>query len=228
MPQLRLLATAAWSGLSLMLGASSSWAIPFTGPTSPYYLDNYGNQTIDVVQGTNVINSFPWFYDPGCTNFCEGSLAVTNVVSTNWFGSYGGSATAGQYTLSGAPTGIGWSGTPPPAGETSNLFYDGASDGTYNYTVEYSNYPPETENVIATNLNWQNPVMLFSIPGETSAAYLGITYDPNNNSLWVSGWQTDVIADYSLTGTLLSSFATRRGCLRRSWRIRGRRPKQSY
>ena len=93
MPQLRLLATAAWSGLSLMLGASSSWAIPFTGPTSPYYLDNYGNQTIDVVQGTNVINSFPWAYDPGCTNFCEGSLAVTNVVSTNWFGSYGGSAT---------------------------------------------------------------------------------------------------------------------------------------
>jgi PEP-CTERM motif len=57
-------------------------------------------------------------------------------------------------------------------------------------------------------LNWQNPVTLFSIPGVTSAAYLGITYDPNNNSLWVSGWQTDVIADYSLTGTLLSSFAT--------------------
>jgi len=153
---------------------------------------------------------------------------VTHGSLPRTYGSYGGSATAGQYTLSGTPMGTSWSGTPPPAGETANLFYDGTSDGTYNYTVEYSNYPPETENVIATDLNWQSPVTLFSIPGVTSAAYLGITYDPNNNSLWVSGWQTDVIADYSLTGTLLSSFATRRGCLRRSWRIRGRRPKQSY
>ena len=36
-----------------------------------------------------------------------------------------------------------------------------------------------------------------------------MTYDPTNNSLWISGigdW--DVIADFSLTGTLLSSFST--------------------
>jgi PEP-CTERM motif len=136
-----------------ILGASSSWAIPvFTGPTSPYYLDTLFGPTIYVVQGTNLINSFPWAYGAPCSNFCEANLAVTNVVSTNWLGSgEGGTATDGQYTLSGTPTGTSWSGTPPPAGETFNNFFDGTSDGTNNYTVEFQN-SSNTENVIATEI----------------------------------------------------------------------------
>jgi hypothetical protein len=69
-----------------LLGASSSWATPFTGPTSPYFLDDFVNRTIYVVQGATVVNSFTLAYTPGCTGFCESNLAVTNVVSTNWFG----------------------------------------------------------------------------------------------------------------------------------------------
>jgi len=65
-----------------LLGASSSWATPFTGPTSPYYLDDFGNQTIYVVHGTNVVNNFAWAYDPGCANFCEGSLAEWQTTTT--------------------------------------------------------------------------------------------------------------------------------------------------
>jgi hypothetical protein len=68
-----------------LLGPSPLWAAPFTGPISPYYLDDFGSQQIDVVQGTSVINSFAWNYGPPCAN-CEANLAVTNVVSTNWFG----------------------------------------------------------------------------------------------------------------------------------------------
>jgi hypothetical protein len=192
-----------------LLVASSSWATPvFTGPISPYYLDNDSNQTIYVVQGTSVINSFAWAYGPCASSFCEASLAVTNVVSTNWFGNRNGlsPASAGQYTLSGTPTGTNWTTTPPPSGETSNFFFDGTSDGTHNYTVEYLN-SLGTENVIETDLNWQNPVTLFSLGGG-AGTYLGVTYDPNNNSLWIGGYNTGVLADFSLTGAPLSSFAT--------------------
>jgi hypothetical protein len=112
--RLRHLAKGAGVLLAFVLFASpSSWAA-FTGPTSPYYLDDYTNQEIYVVQGTSVVNSFPWAYGPGCSQSCEGNLAVTNVVSTNWFGSgiNGPAGLAGQYTLSGTPTGTSWTNTP--------------------------------------------------------------------------------------------------------------------
>jgi hypothetical protein len=191
-----------------LLGPSASWATLVNGTTSPYYLDNAVTREIYVVQGMHVINSFPWAYSPRCiSNFCEGTLAVTNVVSTNAFASFYGSYTAGQYTLSGTPTGTNWSSTPPLSGEAYNWFLDGTSDGSHNYAVEYLN-PNGTQNVITTDLNWQHPAMLFTVSGAAPEDYLGTTCDPNNNSIWISGWNTDVIADYSMTGTLLSSFAT--------------------
>jgi hypothetical protein len=61
----------------------------------PYYIDNFNDHTIYVVQGTSVIRSFPWAYGPPCA-YCEESLAVTNVVSTNSFGKSWGCGTGGQ------------------------------------------------------------------------------------------------------------------------------------
>jgi hypothetical protein len=53
--------TAALFAATTVLGAPYSWATPvLTGPTSPYYIDNFSDHTIYVVQGTSVINSFPW------------------------------------------------------------------------------------------------------------------------------------------------------------------------
>ncbi len=37
---------------------------------------------------------------------------------------------------------------------------------------------------------------------------LGITYDKTNNSLWISGWGNTIVTDYSLSGTVISSFDT--------------------
>ena len=211
-----------------MLGASPSWANSFTGPTSPYYLSDVFDPSNDgpaslansiyIVRGTSVITNFRWSYGTYCNNSCEGTLAVTTVVSTNRVGSGEDGccfALAGQYagnsTLLNSSTGTSWTGTPPLPGEVANVFYDGTSDGTHNYTVEVASYTGTgfgPINVIATDLNWQNPVSLFTIPGATINSYSGVTYDPTNNSLWISGYDTDVIADYSLTGTLLSSFTT--------------------
>ena len=205
---------AAGLGLVLVvLTVGQAMASPFTGPNSPYYLDNLANQTIYVVQGSSVINSFAEVYATGGTeSYQEGTLAVTGVVSTTSFGTaYGTGGTAGQYTLGGTPTGTSWPDTGNPSGTSYDVFYDGTSDGLHNYTVEYygaSTSGGYTENVLQTDLNWQNPTVLFSVqsaPGLT-ADYLGIAYDPTNNSLWISGWGERLIADYSLTGTLLSSF----------------------
>ena len=190
----------------VLLAGTASAAL-FTGPTSPYYLDHYGNPAnsavIYVVQGTSVINSFGTSY--GGTSFGESNLAVTNVVTTNNFGSGVGttSGLAGQYSLSGTPTGISHTPQSTP-GLTNEYQYDGTSDGTHNYTVNFaSGISGGGGEVIQTDLNWQNPTVLFStgISGN-----IGIAYDRANNSLWISGYANTIISDWSLSGALLSTF----------------------
>jgi hypothetical protein len=67
-----LLAKGAAALLCVALGASPSWATPvFTGPTSPYFLDNLEAKRIFVVQGATVVNSFPVAYASPCSGFCE-------------------------------------------------------------------------------------------------------------------------------------------------------------
>jgi PEP-CTERM motif len=213
LPSIRML-QAACIALAPCLAAEGAHAAAFTGPGSPYYLDNYVTQMIYVVQGTSVINSFSWAYSAGNdASYNEANLAVTNVVTTNGFGSnYGAPATAGQYTFGGSPTGAAHIAQPTPGFSSENTF-DGTSDGRHNYTVQYFGVDGSgnhTEDVIETDANWQHPTALFSVqssPG-TTGEDLGITYDPTNNSLWISGYETTTISDYSLTGTLLSSFDT--------------------
>jgi hypothetical protein len=196
---------------TLIAAPSAAFAI-FTGPTGAYYLDNYSNSTIYVVQGNAVINSFATSYaTAGGASNQEGSLAVTNVVTTTGFGSfYGSPSSGGQYTLAGVPTGSSNVQQPTP-GFSGEIYYDGTSNGQHNYTVQYQavdNSGNYQENVIQTDLNWQNPIALFAVEAQGAAGLdLGISYDSLNNSLWVSrGGST--IRDFSMTGTLLSSFST--------------------
>ncbi|MGD9615144.1 MAG: PEP-CTERM sorting domain-containing protein [Alphaproteobacteria bacterium] len=190
-------------GLAASVGLSwTASAALTTGPLSPYYLNNSSDQTIYVVQGTSVVDSFPLSYCGGI-QFCEANLAIANGhVSTNWFGNGQGSpGTAGQYTLDGTPTGVSWPTSPPPAGTTSQIIQDGTSDGTSNYTVELQNDVGQPR-VIAYDLQWQNPTVLFDVP----SAHTGITYDPVDNALWISHFGNGTISQYALDGTLLTSF----------------------
>jgi hypothetical protein len=191
---------------ALLAGIGPAAALPaFTGPVSEYYLDRDGGSqsTIYVVQGTSAIRSFTTSYG-GSAVFGESNLAVTSVVTTNGFGSGYGLGAAGQYSLTGTPTGVSHTAQATP-GYTDELTYDGTSDGTHNYTVQY--YAGQGGGaVIQTDANWQNPTALFSVAG--NGAYLGIAYDSRNNSLWFSGYGVTTIANYSLSGALLSSFDT--------------------
>jgi hypothetical protein len=203
--------------IALGVMAAGAQAQPFSGPVSPYYLDNYSDDTIYVVQGTGVVNSFPYAYSNGA--YDEGNLAIANghVTTNGFFPGDQPANSAGQYTLTGVPTGVSHTSQVAP-GLVYEYQYDGTSDGKYNYTVDFYGYTAGggyEENVIRTDLNWQNPTVLFSVqsfPGAGGTGdWLGITYDPFNNSLWLSGWNIPYIADYSLTGTLLSSFYTGQG-----------------
>src|SRR4029077_7212606 len=67
----------------LLVSASSDagLAVLITGPTSPYYLDDRLGQRIYVVQGTSVINSFPWAYN--CEVGSHSQEAVRSATAPN-------------------------------------------------------------------------------------------------------------------------------------------------
>lgn len=168
-------------------------ALASAGPTSPLYLtflNNLDVYDIYAVQGSSVIQTFPEVYNAPL----ETPIAVYGDVRTTAY--YAGDA-GGQYTLSGTPTGTSYV---LPSVISSGGAYDSTSDGAHNYLVDFG-----TGWVYQTARDYTNPVALFN----TGTGYdLGITYDRANNSLWISGWNNTMVQDYSLHGTLLSSFST--------------------
>ena len=162
------------------------------GPTSPLYLtytfDLNGGHSIVVVQGNSVINSFAEAY--GGPD--EVPIAVAGDVRTT-----GNSSTTigGQYSLAGIPTG-----TTYVSLAIASTAYDSTTDGSHNYVVDYT-----YGGVYQTARDFTNPVALFTASGLYN---LGITYDPVNRSLWISGWGNTMVTDYSLNGTVITSFDT--------------------
>lgn len=168
--------------------ALAAAATAHAGPLSKMYLTYTGIASyagIGMVQG-NSVSSFASGYSGGV----EIPIAVDgDVRTTGYFPSLG---PGGQYSLSGTPTGVSYAN---PGFEA----YDGTTDGSYNYVVDFRN-----GNVIRTGRDFQNPVTLFNVGGD----HLGITYDPSNNSLWISGWGISDVTNYSMSGAVLSSFNT--------------------
>lgn len=184
--------------------AGAAWAGLITGPVSKYYLDS--GSSIYVVQGTGVVASFSKAYGGGDS---EGALAVSNTIRTRSSDLRSGpDLGAGEYTLFGNPTGYGYT---TPA--TGNLrYYDGTSDGSYNYFVDHGQDNPLTGGVYRTDYYWQGPQWMFypqaicNDPPPGCHGLSGIAYDPTNNSLWISAKGNTWIGDYSLDGRLLASF----------------------
>ncbi len=170
--------------------ATTGWA-QTVGPASPYYITAGSTNAIYVIQGGGIVASFPTVTIAGGGNY-EYPIAVygSTLRTTN-----GVSGLLGyEYTLSGTPTGPSYV-LPSPIGSA----WDATTDGSHNYLLDFTNGI-----VYQTGLDYSNPVALFS--GLGSSASLGITFDPTNNSLWVSGWTTNQVIDFAMNGTQLSSF----------------------
>ncbi|HEY4934664.1 MAG TPA: PEP-CTERM sorting domain-containing protein [Terriglobales bacterium] len=179
------------TAVCLVALAFTGVALAGPGPTSPLYLtytfDRNGGNSIVVVQG-NSFTSFAEAY--GAPD--EVPIAVAGDVRTS-----GNSSTTigGQYSLAGTPTGTTY--VLPAIPSTA---YDSTTDGSHNYLVDYT-----YGGVYQTARDFTNPVALFT---STGLYNLGITYDPANNSLWISGWGNTTVTDYSLSGTVITSFDT--------------------
>jgi len=121
-------------------------------------------------------------------------IAVDSTIRTT--GGVEGSA-GGEYDLAGNFLGS----TYTRGADGFSATIDGTTDGTYNYTASHT-----TGDVIRFDSAWSNPVILFNTGriGDTG----GITYDPTDDTLWITGFGTDVVEHYAMDGTWLSSFAT--------------------
>lgn len=155
------------------------------GPTSNYFLTAGDDGNGWIAQGTNA-TSF------GLQNN-EFAVAVNSTVRTLANGNTPSSTVLGsEYTLGGVFTGTTY------AYPANASFYDGTTDGTFNYSVDYS-----SGDVYRMNSDWSNPTVLFNVGGD---GYLGITYDASNASLWVSNFNGFDVRQYTLGGSLLSTF----------------------
>jgi hypothetical protein len=165
-----------------------------TGPVSTYYLTQYtgggpGAQLF-VINGTTVTTT------AANLDFAAPIAVSGTTVRTAGFNP---SAAGNIYDLAGNPTG----GTATLPNGLGNV-YDATSDGLSNYFVDFS-----LGTVFRSNLDFSNPVQLtgagFNNLG--SGNFLGSTFDPTNNSLWISGWGAFEVRNISLVdGTVLSSF----------------------
>ena len=179
--------------VAAMLAASASAG----AQTSKYYLTAGDQHTNSVLQGGNLLQQ--WTQANNGAGLGEYAIAVGGDVRTL---ANGGNRTGlgSQYTLSGVYTGTTYA---YPVANAA--FYDGATDGTFNYSVDYF-----TGNVWRTDRNWANAQLLF---GTGNASRLGITWDSFNNSLWISDWTGTNVTDWTLGGTQLSQFNTSRSSL---------------
>jgi hypothetical protein len=178
---------------AFIFSAASVVAGTFTGPVSDYYISD--RTTMWDVRGTSIVNSWAVTGLPA---------AIDTTIRTT--GNFSGQSGA-QYTLSGVATGTTYT-NPIGSGQSYDI-WDGTTDGRHNYTVTtVCSGCPGNAVVLQTDLDWSNPVVLFTlaISGYDS---LGITYDASNNSLWVSKWDAGTaITNYSMTGAVLGSFST--------------------
>lgn len=166
--------------------------------TSILYLANgdLPNRGIYAIDGNNITR---WDNDAGVF-----AIAVQDTVNTMIINDYSYPNGRGkQYTLDGDFTGVTYS---HPGFFEYGSFFDGATDGEYNYTIS-NDFGP---NIYRFDLNWANPEQLFYVGNTGGGNYkLGITYDNTNNSLWVSSFAGgDIIENWSMDGVLLSSFST--------------------
>jgi MYXO-CTERM domain-containing protein len=162
------------------------------GPTSTLYVMNYGqfgsSVGLDLFQGA----SFSSFPTGNNVDICIG-VAGGDVRTMGYSGLDAGS----RFNLTGAPL----AGGPYTNTTTGSQLHDGTSDGSFNYSVDYT-----TGDVLRFDRNWGSRTTLFNatatLPG---AGY--ITMNATDGTFWLSQWGGgDRVEHRTPGGALISSF----------------------
>ena len=156
------------------------------GPVSEYYVVDWHHEGLKVIQGNSVIRSW--------TNAGTDELAIVVDGVVRTFPYYNSDRYGAEYDLYGNSSGTIY----PNDGSSEIGLHDGTTDGTYYYAFGWY-----TQKVYRFDNDWSNPQEMFS---STSGEMLGITYDPSDNTLWLSGYKNSKIAHYEMDGTLLGTF----------------------
>jgi len=175
----------------LILFAVSSATVAWsqtTVPTSVLYLTNGDLHRLTIITGSSYVQAAQ-----GQSSFREYPIAVGQQIVTS--GSTFNEQPGGVYALNGTfqQAAGSW------ALNSGQTFWDGTTDGLFNYAVDYSN-----GGVYRFGTDWSGGTLLFNYGA--SGDYLGITYDATDKTLWLSGWNSNTVAHVSMTGTLLGSF----------------------
>lgn len=84
--------------------------------------------------------------------------------------------------------------------------FDGTTDGSHNFFMNVG----FQGGVWRTGRDWSNAEMMFSLG--SAGDHMGITYDPDHDSLWVSGGVgSNLIEEYDMKGNRLSWFQSSAG-----------------
>lgn len=170
----------------LLLCAARLWAQTVV-PTSTYFLtDGDGARLLAINGGTYTS------FNQGQLSLREYMIAVYGTITTG--AAISGEVASGYYSLDGnflGPAGV-WT-------LSGANFWDGTTDGTYNYAFNFG-----MGGVYRFNRDWSAPVLLNAFG--SSGQYLGITYDFSDNTLWLSGWNSNQVAHIDMAGNQLGSF----------------------
>ena len=177
--------TARASSLAFLAACAVLPALP--AQLSEYFVMAGDQSRFHVIRGGVLLRS----WGPASTTAqYQYPIVVTNTVRT--MGANAAEVGA-EYDLNGNDLGSRF--THPTTGSTRG--WDGTTDGTSNYMIDTAG------GVYRLDQNWTNEVRLFGVAGLGSLAY-----DPTNNSLWVSQFNTNMITEYTMAGVLLRSFST--------------------
>ena len=154
------------------------------GPVSEYYVTAGEQRNIHVVQGEEVVRSWR-----GVSGTREYPIVVLDDVRT--LGGLGGDVGA-RYDLDGNDQGDRYS-----FPEEVGLAADGTTDGESNYVVDW-----RSGGVWKFDRDWANGAKIF----DTAQFYLGITYDPTDDTLWISQFDGPMVEHRDMDGNVLSRF----------------------
>lgn len=175
-------------GMTLTLaGLTASLCYGGDGVQSNYYVQA-ANEVIYVIRGTDVVDSFPSLNDGSGPLYVYGD----SVCSTD-----SNMLTGGCYSLEGVPNGHVFSN--PGIGIA--IVRDAATDGERVFVFSVL-----SQDVNTADQDFDDLAAIINLPNPGTYPFIGIAYDPTDNTLWLSGNNIPEIRQYDLDGILIQSF----------------------
>lgn len=175
---------------ALALAAGLCGAQPAIAQTSDLYLTGYDSPTTWVVRGGQIVRQFNRSAVSGQDTGCTVGTTLRCVGTDP-------GATGREYALTGAPLAATY-----PNSEWDSL-YDGASDGTRNWSIAHNDSDSGFA-LVEGNASWQSLQVRF-VPVRRSS---GVTWDARTSSLWITNnaGGSDRVQRVDLSGNVLFEF----------------------